>query len=170
MLSQTDLVSMILKTIEKSGVTGISPRQLNAVIKAATAVIDELNRPDSVAAAGAGLAAWVASDKTGLSSRYMARSLQGFAGLSHVTVPTTQDWIRSPYPLDPDDLDRCVGLLDAVPELRPHIPRMADGHGPQWAVLAQHWNELEALLREEKPSGRAPKCYARMQQLLRAAV
>lgn len=37
----------------------------------------------------------------------------------------------------------------------------------EWEVLAAHWDELEALYREELPTGRAPKLYDRMQELLR---
>ena len=59
---------------------------------------------------------------------------------------------------------RCLGLLEAVPELRPHLPAMAD-ESPVWAALVARWDELERLFAEEAPTGRCPKLYALMKEL-----
>lgn len=56
-------------------------------------------------------------------------------------------------------------MLEAIPEWRGRIHEAAD-LSPQWAVLLEHWDELEALYREEEPSGIAPRCYARMKELI----
>lgn len=74
------------------------------------------------------------------------------------------------YPHDPDDLKRCVRLLEAFPEWRDRMPEMAE-HGPFWAALVEVWDEIVGLLAEECPGprGTAPRCYARMEQALNAA-
>jgi len=60
-------------------------------------------------------------------------------------------------------------LLAAVPELRPHLPALATGHGPVWAALAAAWPELEAIYQEELACGEAPKLYQRLLALRTAA-
>lgn len=39
-------------------------------------------------------------------------------------------------------------------------------HSPEWAALAGAWSELTALYIEERPSGMAPRLYARMRELI----
>ena len=73
------------------------------------------------------------------------------------------------YPHDPDDLSRCRKLLEAVPELKPLLPRMAEA-SPVWAELVSRWDELCALMDAEAPQwrdgqGSAKKTYALMQEL-----
>lgn len=76
---------------------------------------------------------WLANGETGLSSEAIAFWL-GF------DVKPKDSWN---YPHDPADLDRCLRLLDRVPEMRPHLPRMAKlGRG--WAALVKRWDEIEA--------------------------
>lgn len=98
---------------------------------------------------------WLAGRDTGASSRalmaYMERDLTLFAA---------EGW-RLAYPLDPDDLGRCIRLMDIEPSYRHRILEMASV-SPQWARLAAHWSELETLYREEEPSGNAPRCFALM--------
>ena len=143
----------------------INIRQQGAIIRAADEIMEELRRPDTQATGGCGLKVWLASDSTGLSSRYMARILATCAGLGSVPEEDDLHFRGIHYPHDPSDFGRCVGLLDAVPELRPHLPELTEGHGGAWARLVAVWDELEALYREELPTGKAPRLYARMREM-----
>lgn len=71
------------------------------------------------------------------------------------------------HPLDPDDLKRCVRLLDEFPEWKERMPEMAH-RSRYWAALVEVWDEIVELLAEECPGrrGRAPKCYAKMREAL----
>lgn len=55
---------------------------------------------------------------------------------------------RGPTPADPSDLNRCLLLLEAAPEIRESFPTIA-AHSPQWAALIARWEEVEALFMEE---------------------
>jgi hypothetical protein len=101
-----------------------------------------------------GLDAWLSSDQTGVSSIFMAGVLSGSFSR------------KFGHPHDPSDFGRCLGLLDACPELRGNIRRMAE-HGAEWSALVGAWHELEKMYREELPSGRAPRTYDRMRELLK---
>lgn len=103
--------------------------------------------------------AWLAGGDTGLSSRSIV------AVMERNPVVHATNGNRVEYPRDPDDLGRCIWLLDLEPSYRTRLREMS-AYGWQWAVLVEHWNELETLYREEEPSGRAPKCGARMMELL----
>jgi hypothetical protein len=97
---------------------------------------------------------WLATGETGCSSLTMAHWLTFKRVYKH-----------SSHPYDPADLRRCVQLLDRAPTLRCIISRMGD-LSPEWAAMVRRWTELEQLLREELPTGRAPKTYALMKELL----
>lgn len=158
MISQIALVNAICQAISAHGTPNLLARQINAVIRAADDILEELRQPERVAPAGCGLEVWLRSDQTGASSRFMAMVL------SQRVIPG----IQAAYPHDPSDFGRCLGLLDACPELRERLPSMADT-GPQWAALVAHWAELEALFHEEAPSGLCPRLYARMKTVLKEA-
>lgn len=105
--------------------------------------------------------AWLHGPHTGLSSLCIWRTMVG--------VPEPEGlWRAGAYPLDPDDLWRCLRLLARFPEWERRIGEMAV-HGPVWARLAEHWSELKALFIEEvglPPKwGKAPKTYALMKKL-----
>lgn len=107
--------------------------------------------------------AWVVRDDTGLSSKQLWAVMMG--------VPPG----RSYYPSDPDDLGRCLRLLDAVPEWKPRIREMA-GQSAEWDALTARWGDLEASFLTECGSlrpgygARAPRTYALMKQIERAAL
>lgn len=172
-LSQIELVAAIGEHISRKAEEAGLPdppmisRQMNAVIEAANLIVEAFEQDYTPSHPGSGLMGWLASDETGLSSREMARKLAPLAFSEGVMrVPGEPLHFRGPnYPHDPSDLGRCVALLDAAPELRPHIPAMAEVC-PEWAALVGSWDELEKLYREERPSGRAPRCFARMRQLI----
>lgn len=80
--------------------------------------------------------AWFATGHVGESSKCMAAHLTG------------QD-CKGSYPHDGDDFGRCVGLLDAVPELRERLPQMASVNA-KWAALVARWDEIESLHKKSK--------------------
>lgn len=110
------------------------------------------------AAAGDRLEAWLDGPDTGISSLTIAEILSGRPGL-----------VRSSFgrstPKDPADFWRCLNLLKAMPEWRERLPEVAAAE-PSWAALVERWGEVEALYREEAPTGRAPRCYALMRELV----
>lgn len=71
---------------------------------------------------------------------------------------------RPSIPHDPDDLRRCVQLLDLIPEWVVRLPEVAERY-PEWAPLVTSWPELVASMQGELPPGKAPKTYAMMQRL-----
>jgi hypothetical protein len=153
-VSQIELVGAILESLDKLGVKSLLERELNTVIRCATEIVNELAKLERKVTPGMGLDAWLVSDHVGSSSAFMASVLTG---------KLSRDLA---YPHDPDDFGRCIGLLDACPELREHLPRLL-GCGPQWAALVSVWDELEAMYRDEVRTGSAPRLMARMRDLLK---
>ncbi len=52
------------------------------------------------------------------------------------------------HPRCPDDFFECIELFDALPELRPFLPRMKH-LSPTWARIVKEWDGIEAeFLRE----------------------
>lgn len=132
-INQIDLITAISNEVEKQ-IPGIpaEPRYMNAIIKAATLVCEEFKKPLVKASEGMGLAAWLASDDVGASSRYMASVLSGqFSAPNH-------------YPLDGADLGRCIRLLVAVPELASKLHEMK-ACSPQWSAVIDNWDKWKAL-------------------------
>ena len=164
-IEQMRLVTEILNLLKGHGAMTVQPRHINAVIAAANLICDEFGRADQVAAPGSGLVAWACSDRVGMSSVFMARRLSAHAGLR---FPGHRIKDEPAHPYDPDDFGRCLGLLEAVPELREHVPKMAE-HGKVWTTYVAHWAEMEALYQEESPLGRAPKLAALMKRLQESA-
>lgn len=154
-VSQIDLISAISDHLERAGVPRINQRQMNAIIRAATDIVEAIAKEHKPATDGMGLVAWLDSDDTGLSSRFMAMYLSS-------RLCNEIHW-----PHDPDDFGRCYRLLQAVPELRDRLPYLENA-SVQWAALVKHWSELESLWVEESPAGAAPKLYARMRELLKS--
>lgn len=159
-ISQAVFFAEVLKALERLGVSDLNSRQINGVIRGVDTMLLEVNSPHRSAYPRMGLGAWMASDDVGLSSKYMAYCLEEF-------------WIwpkpENNYPHDPGDFGRCVMLLDAVPKFRERMQKMREGHGPQWTALIAAWDELEALYREELPTGKAPRLRTRMNELLQRA-
>lgn len=77
---------------------------------------------------------------------------------------------RGSHPLDPDDFDRCLRLLEYVPEMRPHLHRMKEV-SYVWAALVERWEEIERSHLDEvglswTKAGSAPKTYELMQSII----
>jgi hypothetical protein len=103
---------------------------------------------------------WLATGHVGTSSKCMAMWL----AFGEQTTDRR-------CPADPDDLDRCLKLLDQAPGLRPLIPQMTKV-SEQWARLVPRWDEVEASHLAEVGLGwtkasSAPKTYDLMASILR---
>jgi len=96
------------------------------------------------------VANWLMNGERGASSEVMVSAFE------FIRIPI--GWCTS-HPHDSSDFDRCVKLLDAVPEYRTRLDEMRTV-SPQWETLVEHWAELEDLLAES-----APKLYDRMKEL-----
>ena len=166
-VGQLPLVAAITKHLDSLGHRNVETRHLNAVIQAADLIVAEFARPSRRAVPGMGLAAWMGSDDTGASSLAMAGHLESH--LDHHSYILTGHYNRTEHPHDPADLGRCLGLLAAVPELRPHLPQMRS-LTPTWAAFVERWDELERLYLEESPFGTAPRCYALIQEIEKQGV
>ena len=100
---------------------------------------------------------WLAVGEHGLSSCAMFWKLTG------VKPGYIADQNHYGHPHDPDDLRRCMRLLDQVPEFAGRIAEMATC-SPEWAALVSHWDDLCATLAEEAPDLAGPKCSGKAQQ------
>jgi len=93
------------------------------------------------------------------------RGLSSNALISYLAYGTTH---QTHYPMDPEDIGRCIRALDRLPFLRARLP-LAAHLGSTWKLYVDHWDTLERLYREEEPLGKAAQCYAVMQLLQAAA-
>lgn len=153
--SQIDLISAIAR---KFGRFPAKPRHMQAIVNAANAILAEFKRPDQIAANGAGLAAWLGSDDTGMSSKYLAAQLSS-------GKPDTD----FAYPHDPDDFGRCYRMLRVCTDIAGNFQVIPDLPNP-WPQLRTAWPELEKLWEEESPSGRCPRLYERLQTIIAEAL
>lgn len=159
-LSQIELVSAIFREIERQGKAAhikdltLHSRGMQSVIEAANAIVACVATPFRPSSTGMGLAAWLASDDTGMSSKAMAHHLMG----AHAERTANH------HPLDPSDFGRCHRFLEAVPAARAMLPEMAKV-SETWARLIAEWPALTALYLAEAPTGKCPALYAKMKEL-----
>jgi hypothetical protein len=105
---------------------------------------------------------WLANGERGVSSKTIVH---------YVTGLDMGKNFRPDHPYDPDDMTRCIKLLERCPELVPGFREKMPRVSGTWARLAEHWDELVASLDAEIPGwrdgarGRAPKTYEMMQNL-----
>lgn len=102
---------------------------------------------------------WLASGEVGTSSKTIAMKMVGV------------ELKDGCHPLDPDDFNRCLLLIAAVPEIRPRLKEMADV-SPQWNRLIGRWDEIEKTFISEAGldwcrAFTAPETYELMKQCLR---
>lgn len=99
---------------------------------------------------------------------------QGKVGVSSATMAAIAVGLQKPfygsyfgYPYDPADFNRCMNLVDTIPEIRDHFEAIGQ-KVPPFKNILDNWEELKNLLLEEKKNadGRAPRTYARMKELL----
>lgn len=103
---------------------------------------------------------WFGGGEVGLSSTAMALAIAGLPG------PRNHPW-------DPDDLNRCLKLLQCVPAGRTRLGSVA-ALSPTWTRLVARWDELEASYVAEvgpdmSKGGRAARTYELMCEILRPA-
>jgi len=138
-VDQMSLIQAILKELGDQGVLTMNARQYNAVIRGADTICDEMDTAHAEAEEGCGLAGWLRSDSTGLSSEYMAYVL--FPGEAKAKLGTA----LYAHPIDAADFARCVRFVKAVPEARSRISEMAD-KSQQWNTVCKYWDKWEAGL------------------------
>lgn len=140
-VDQIELIGAIVKHLGKRHkVKHLLPRQYNAIIAGANLIVEQCAEGERQAGAGIGVQAWLLSDQTGVSSKYMLRALQGGEAFRRMWHAAT----GYGHPHDASDFGRCLGLLSAAPELRQHLELMSEC-GPEWSALVAHWEELECL-------------------------
>ena len=105
------------------------------------------------------IADWFANGHVGASSKAMAVTALG------ATINATP----AAHPLDPSDFNRCLLLLECVPEIRERFAQIG-ALSPQWKAVVDHWEELTALFVAEvgwnwSNALSAPKTYQRMKEL-----
>lgn len=154
MINQLELIAAICKGLNEQGFTSISVRQTNAIIRAADDIIREFEKETVKSTPNSGLIAWLVSDDTGSSSKYMASVLAGF---DH----------EYNHPHDLSDFKRCLGLLEAVPEFVDRMEMMRC-QSPQWAAMLDSWKEIVALMNagatKEANELVMKACYANVKQ------
>ncbi|HEJ7283080.1 TPA: hypothetical protein SMF87_004532 [Serratia marcescens] len=134
---QIQLVAAITQELSRQHPGLPADHRMNAVIQAANRIIAEYERQPVMATDRMGLRAWLDSDDIGSSSIFMAFTL--------ATHEQRQRHFRgrgkpsNNYPRDPDDLGRCIRLIDAVPEFGGRIPEMAD-KGAHWMAVTTNWD------------------------------
>lgn len=87
---------------------------------------------------------WLASGERGISSNTIFTYLTG--------IDATEDWERG-HPYDVSDFRRCQLLLEALPELVPLFPKMADV-SDEWSALVCVWSDIVKAMDEESPNWR----------------
>lgn len=99
---------------------------------------------------------WIATGRVGASSKAMAMAACGLPN-------------DGSYPHDPDDLNRCLLLLESVPDVRDHFEKIA-ALGVVWERLIGRWADIEASFLDEvglnwSKAHAAPKTYALMRDV-----
>ena len=115
--------------------------KLRKLLEAGSMAQTQANNPGlSEVAAG-----WLANGQRGISSDTIFSHLTG--------IDSMKGW-RKDHPYDPADFRRCQLLLEAVPELVPLFPLMAEV-SPAWKDLVYVWNDIIKAMDEEVPGWRA---------------
>lgn len=100
---------------------------------------------------------WIATGRVGASSKVMAMAACGLPN-------------DGSYPHDPGDLNRCLLLLEAAPEVREHFDKI-EALGVVWSRLIGRWADIEASFLDEaglnwSKAKEAPKTYALMREVI----
>lgn len=137
-LNQMTLVTDIMEALA-SQVPSLpaEPRLMNCVITAANTICAEFAKPIVKASAGMGITAWLASDDVGMSSKFMTSVLSG------------QFRAEFAIPHDPDDLGRCIRMIQAMPGLKGSTHLMC-GHGVMWSAVANNWERWSEMYNAEQ--------------------
>ena len=82
---------------------------------------------------------WFATGNTGVSSKSMAFAAAGIENKGGFGNST---------PIDPRDFNRCLKLVDQVPEVKDHFEKIAK-LSDKWALLISKWDEIEKSFLDE---------------------
>lgn len=101
---------------------------------------------------------WLATGRIGTSSRNMALVYLG----EEMKLPKSPPW-------DPADLNRCILLVKAVPEIKEVFPIIAS-KSKLWNAVIKHWDELVEMFHDEvgedwSKAKSAPNTYNFMKEL-----
>lgn len=158
-INQIDLIAAIGKHLDRRHkIKNVLPRQYNAIIAAANLIVAEFAEAERPSRDGMGLQAWLLSDDTGISSKYIVSAIkrgESFRSLGGKGVGYG-------HPHDSDDFGRCVRLLKAAPELRSQLSVMREC-SKEWKQLFDNWADLEALYEGEEYR----KCSERIRELMK---
>ncbi len=101
---------------------------------------------------------WLASGERGISSEAIVSHLTGINIVA-------KHWF-STHPSDPGDLRRCALLIEAAPEIKSELPRMAEV-SEVWKRLVGEWDNLVEMLHKENKehNGVCSKTFERMKAL-----
>lgn len=107
------------------------------------------------------LLSWFARGRTGASSECMAFTAAGI-GINRID-----------YPHDPSDFNRCILLIDWVPEVKDHFESIA-ALCPEWRALIARWEDINKTFIKEagfnwSKSDSAPQTYALIREVLKGA-
>ena len=99
---------------------------------------------------------WFGTGEVGSSSKAMALAVTGNRN-------------DGSHPYDPGDLNRCLLLLEAVPEMREHMDKIAS-MSKTWGKLVARWDEVEQCFLDEvglnwTKARSAPKTYELMKAI-----
>lgn len=84
---------------------------------------------------------WFATGETGISSKAMACAI--------ADLQVDKKWAGcGNHPSDPADFNRCLKFLDAVPEAKEHLHKVA-AMSVTWAKLVARWAEVEKCFIDE---------------------
>lgn len=81
---------------------------------------------------------WIINGEVGMSSKAIWAHMTG--------TPDKEDGYSPPW--DPADLNRCLLLLDLIPEWKPRMSEMA-AHCVRWAGLSAKWDEIVECFLDE---------------------
>ena len=105
-----------------------------------------------------GVLNWLANGSVGASSKAMAFSIAGI------------ECEEISHPYDPSDFNRCLMLLDAVPEARKHLDKVAT-LSLYWKAIIERFDEIEACFIDEvgldwTKGGSAKKTYGLIKSII----
>ena len=103
------------------------------------------------------IAKWLGGNDTGSSSKAIALTALG-------EMP---ERAGHQYPSDGADFGRCYRLMQAAPEARAGLDKLATDGGPYWAALAARWAEIEAAYLHDLAKPKGEETYALMKSILR---
>ena len=81
------------------------------------------------------------------------RSLSADSIFQYLTgTPLIQEWLMQGYPFHPktvEDMQKCILLLEAVPDLRQPFGLRMGSASAQWSNLSRRWAELATKVEQE---------------------